>query len=81
MGLIRMNNSETDYYGLGILTEDLMKRHVKGEIDSDEFVKYIHEVIEQVKQMNTLGVTKFVLSDNGKKIHEAFTEYIEGKIK
>lgn len=68
-GEITMN-----YSHLGIVTEDLMERHLRGEFGSNEFVKYVHEVIVQSKQLNTKEV---VLSDEGKNLFNLFKEFME----
>lgn len=60
-----------DYSDLGKFTEELMKSYVAGEIDANEFVEFIDTRIEQMKD------TKIVMTEEGRKLHEAFLMYLE----
>jgi hypothetical protein len=63
-------DNSIDYSDLGKFTEELMKSYIAGEIDSDDFVAFIDTRINQMMGRD------IILSDEGKKQLEVFSQYI-----
>lgn len=43
------STNNIDYDDLGKFTEELMRSYIEGEIDSNEFIQFIHTRINQMK--------------------------------